>query len=496
MYSFLAYHGCSTPAPRLACAVSVAKVAKPSASVRTVGSVGSVGGSAAFSHAVGRAEGVAGAPRSSAFGVNFAWLVRLRFGAVLGQLVVILTVRLLLDVQLPLRALAIVMALELGLNAWSLVRLRSPKPLAERHVTLGVGADLLMFTALLYFSGGPANPFSFLYLIHIALAAVVLPPRTSFALVASALGCSLWLFWAHVPLPHDHSLHQQEYSWHMRGMWVAFGLAACFIVYFIQRVLRELGSIEEQLAASRERVTRGEAVAALAMLSAGAAHELASPLSTIALASGELLRRLPPDATAAPLRDDVLLIKSQVERCRAILDQLAAEAGQAHGSSFGVLSWPSIVEHGVAGFDRRRLKLETPPGEPQPLTGSLGAISQALRNLLSNAFDATGSDGDVRLDVSQQHGELTFRVEDDGSGMSENVLARATEPFFTTKPRGQGMGLGLFLAQSVAEQMGGRLELSSQPGRGTRVSLVLPLTATNGRMVPARTSSHPSGADG
>ena len=152
--------------------------------------------------------------------------------------------------------------------------------------------DLLLFSALLYLSGGPANPFSFLYLIHIALAAVVLPPRKSFALVVSALCCSLALFWANVPLPHDHSHHQQEYSWHMRGMWVAFGLAACFIVYFIQRVLRELGAIEEQLATSRERVTRGEAVAALAMLSAGAAHELASPLSTIALASGELLRTL------------------------------------------------------------------------------------------------------------------------------------------------------------------------------------------------------------
>ena len=449
-----------------------------------------------FSPAAGLAEGMIGAPRASAFGVNFAWLVRLRFGAVLGQLVVILTVSLLLDVQLPLRPLAVVMALELGLNAWSLARLRSPKPLGERHVTLGVGADLLLFTALLYFSGGPANPFSFLYLIHIALAAVVLPPRTSFALVASALGCSLGLFWAHVPLPHAHSLHQQEYSWHMRGMWVAFGLAACFIVYFIQRVLRELRSIEEQLTASRERATRGEAVAALATLSAGAAHELASPLSTIALASGELLRRLPPDTTAAPLRDDVLLIKSQVERCRAILDQLAAEAGQAHGSSFGVLSWPSIVEHGVAGFERQRLKLQTPPGEPQPLTGSLGAISQALRNLLRNAFDAAGSHGHVLLDVSQRHDELTFCVEDDGPGMSENVLSRATEPFFTTKPRGQGMGLGLFLAQSVAEQMGGRLELSSQPGRGTRVSLVLPLTATNGRMVPAGAGSHASGANG
>jgi two-component system sensor histidine kinase RegB len=221
------------------------------------------------------------------------------------------------------------------------------------------------------------------------------------------------------------------------------------------------------------------------MLSAGAAHELASPLSTIALASGELLRSLPEGATAATLRDDVLLIKSQVERCRAILDQLAAEAGQAHGSCFGELTWPLIVEHGASGFDRQRLTVETPPGPPRPLAGSLGAISQALRNLLSNAFDATEPDGAVKLCICELQGELAFSVQDDGPGMSEGVLARAAEPFFTTKPRGQGMGLGLFLVQSVAEQMGGRLELSSQAGRGTLAKLVLPLSATNGRMVGA-----------
>jgi two-component system sensor histidine kinase RegB len=428
--------------------------------------------------------------------VNFAWLVRLRFGAVLGQLVVIVAVSSLLGAVLPLMALGVVMALELLLNAWALVRLHGKKAIGERHVTLSVGADLLLFTALLYFSGGPANPFSFLYLIHIALAAVVLPPRTSFALVACALGSSLGLFWAHVPLPHDHAQHQHEYSWHMRGMWVAFGLAACFIVYFIQRVLRELRSIEEALVASRERATRGDAVAALAMLSAGAAHELASPLSTIALASGELLRRLPEGATSAASRDDVLLIKSQVERCRAILDQLAAEAGQAHGSSFGELTWPMIVEHGASGFDRQRLTVEAPPGPPRPLAGSLGAISQALRNLLSNAFDATRPDGAVKLGISELRGELAFTVQDEGPGMSESVLSRATEPFFTTKPRGQGMGLGLFLVQSVAEQMGGRLELSSQAGRGTLAKLVLPLTATNGRMVAAREDSQAAKLNG
>jgi two-component system sensor histidine kinase RegB len=430
----------------------------------------------------------------SALRVNFAFLTRLRFGAVLGQLVVIATVSAALKMQLPLFQLGAVMLLELALNGWALAVLRGERRVTEAHITLSVGADLLLFSALLYFSGGPANPFNFLYLIHIALAALVLPPRTSFALVVSALGCSLLLFWVHVPLPHDHSQHQDHYDWHMRGMWVAFGLAACFIVYFMQRVLRELRSIEEQLARSRERAARSEAVAALAMLSAGAAHELSSPLSTIALASGELLRHLPGGAGVAgsgsdamsdtlSARDDVLLIRSQVERCRAILDQLAAEAGQAKGSSFTQLSAELVLERSVQGLDPSRLALSPPRGDELALSGSLPAVSQALRNLIKNALDASAPGQLVKLGVSQARDEVTFTVEDQGPGMSSDVLARALEPFFTTKPRGEGMGLGLFLAQSVAEQMGGRLELSSTPGRGTRARLVLPAAATNGRMV-------------
>jgi two-component system sensor histidine kinase RegB len=442
-----------------------------------------------------RSRGAEAPLRQGALRVNFAWLVRLRFGAVAGQLVVIAIVTWGMAMPLPLTALGVVLALELSVNAWAMALLRNGRAVAERHVTLGVGADLLLFTALLYFSGGPANPFSFLYLIHIALAAIVLPPRTSFALVAAALGCSLGLFWAHVPLPHDHAHHQQHYDWHMRGMWVAFGLAACFIVYFIQRVLRGLRDIEEELALSRERATRGDGIAALAMLSAGAAHELASPLSTIALASSELLRRLPQDAGSAAAREDVELIRSQVERCRAILDQLASEAGQAKGSSFGELGWQLILERSLAGFDPSRLRLETPAPEGLRLIGSLTAVSQALRNLVSNAFDASGPAGQVRLRVSQHESELWLEVEDDGPGMPEAVLARATEPFFTTKPRGQGMGLGLFLAQSVAEQMGGRLELASATGRGTQAKLVLPVPATNGRMGAAVGLSHAATAD-
>ena len=435
---------------------------------------------------------------SGAFRVNFAFLARLRVAAALGQLALVIAVHFGLGTRLPILELCGVIAVELAFAGWCWWRLKKETgpgaAIAAWHVTASVGVDLLLFSLLLYFTGGPANPFSFLYLIHIALAALVLPPRTSYALVAAALGCSLLLFWVNVPLPHDHTHHMHEYGWHLRGMWVAFGVAAGCIVYFIQRVLRELRGIEQQLAASRERETRSEAVAALAMLSAGAAHELASPLSTIALASGELLRRLPQGTTDAALREDVLLIRSQVERCRTILDQLAAEAGQAQGSSFGQHTWQAVLAPTLEGLEGGRVRVIPPEGDALLLQCSLGALAQALRNLICNALEASGPSGEVELRVSQARDQLCFAVEDRGPGMAPEVLSRATEPFFTTKPRGRGMGLGLFLAQSVAEQMGGRLELSSEAGRGTRALLVLP--ATIGRMGAAPSTAQAVAAHG
>lgn len=426
-----------------------------------------------------------------ALAVNFAWLVRLRFGAVLGQALVIAGVELGMGLSLPLSALALVIALELAVNVWSVVHLRRGEAIRERHVALVLAADLVLFSVLLALTGGPSNPFGFLYLIHIALAAIVLPQRTSFGLVALALGCSLALFFANVPLPHDHTLHH-AFGWHQRGMWVAFGIAAVFIVYFIQRVLRELATIEHALRASRERAARSEQVAALGMLSAGAAHELASPLSTIAVANSELLRRIPPDDDVA--REDLELIRTQVERCRAIIAQLSADAGQPAGGSVERLEPRQIVAAALSGLEHGRVRLIEPVSE-RTVVGPLRPLSRALRNLLDNALDA-GAAEEVELRVAAERGEVSFEVCDRGAGMSEPVLSRAREPFFTTKPRGQGMGLGLFLVENVADQLGGRLELESRQGGGTRARLVLPQAFPSCRRSVPTAEAEPSAALG
>ncbi|HMJ10966.1 MAG TPA: HAMP domain-containing sensor histidine kinase, partial [Polyangiaceae bacterium] len=309
-------------------------------------------------------------------------------------------------------------------------------------------------------------------------AALVLRPRWMWALVTLALLCSALLFVKHVPLSTGHEGHHEhghDYGMHLRGMWLALAVAASFIVYFLHRVMRELSEREEELARVRERTAQHERLAALATLAAGAAHELASPLSTIAVVSKELERRLERSASSEEIAD-ARLVREQVERCRGILSQMAADAGEPFGDVTRPLTPAELVAlalQDLTGSERVKVSISAEAAAasllvlPRPL-------AQALRSLLKNALDASPVDTGVNLLVTRSGGEWRLEVQDRGSGMTPEVEAHAIEPFFTTKPTGQGMGLGLFLSKSVAEQHGGRLELASSAGVGTRAALIVP----------------------
>jgi two-component system sensor histidine kinase RegB len=448
--------------------------------------------------------------------INLSWLVRLRYGAILGQLVVILAVDRAMGMALPLVPLGVILAVEVATNLMCAAWLRRAVRVREYHVGLLVALDVVLFTLLLYFTGGPTNPFSFLYLIHIALAALVLGSRWMWALVVLTLACSGALFLRHAPLAmesrpndehaaHDHAAHDHaahaahdhaahaahtshaahaaggehgdhDYGMHLRGMWVALAVAATFIVYFLQRATRELAQREAELALAREHTVQHERLASLATLAAGAAHELATPLSTIAVVARELERRL-EKAEEDAASNDARLIREQVERCRSILSQMAADAGEPVGDVARNLSVGELLETataGLEGVDRIEVTVSK-EAQGRSIVALPRPLAQALRSLVKNALDATSAPDRIELEVSIDRGDWRFCVNDTGPGMAPEVRARAMEPFFTTKPAGQGMGLGLFLTKSVAEQHGGRLEIDSTPGQGTRAWLMLPL---------------------
>lgn len=408
--------------------------------------------------------------------INFSWLLRLRWAAIAGQAAVIGIVSLGLGLTLAGVPISVILAFEVVSNVYLVRWLGRAEAVREHHIGLVVALDLVLFSALLYFTGGPSNPFSFLYLIHIALAALVLRPRWMWGLVALSLLCSGALFIDHVPLQGDamHAHHDHQYGMHLRGMWLALGVAAAFIVYFLHRVTSELASKEAELGRAREEAVRHERLAALATLAAGAAHELATPLSTIAVVTKELEQELAGQGVAGASLADVELIRAQVARCREVLSRMATDAGQTPGEAAREITLDELSAAALADLpEAQRVACDFPaPADRPPLSAPLRPLAQVLRSVLSNALEA--STEEVKLSARRLPKGWRLEVVDSGTGMSAEVLARAVEPFYSTKEPGRGMGLGLFLAQSVTKQLGGELGLSSEPGRGTRVSIDLP----------------------
>ncbi len=399
--------------------------------------------------------------------VNVSWLLRLRWAQVAGQASTVALVALFSDVDLPLVPLWVVVAVGLVSNVLCAAYFRDPRPVQEWQLAAVMALDIALLTVLLYLTGGPLNPFGFLYLVQIALATVLLHAKLTWALVVLSFSGFGLLLVDHQPLVIPDRQR-------MVGMWVALGVASAFIVQFLLRVLAALSEREAELEAARNLASRQERLAALATMAAGAAHELSTPLSTVALVAKELERHLA--RTGDPqLVEDARLIREQVGRCRLILDQMAGSTAAA-GEGIEARTLDEILDEALTNvrpappIERKvpaaigRTKLELPPR----------AMAQALRSLVTNAQDASPADARVVIEASRKGGRLSVDVVDFGAGMPPPLLARIGEPFFTTKSPGRGMGLGVFLARAVVESVGGTLSIDSQVGEGTRVSVVVP----------------------
>lgn len=407
-----------------------------------------------------------------------AWLVRLRWVTVLGQITGILAGVWLIQEQLRLVPLLSLVAVGAGSNVLLARRTGEPRPIPESVPGIFLALDTLLLTGLLYLSGGASNPFTAIYLVHITLAAIIMRGFWAWGLgILSTLGF-VFLFFKNV---HVHALMNMShapgvFSLHLLGMLVAFAITAALIATFAGRVSLTLRRREEEVMALRDLADRHARLAALTTLAAGVAHELGTPLGTIAIAAGELHRSaqgLGPAGLA--LAEDASLIRQEVKRCRIILDQLADPSGSTSGEDLQPLDWSTLEAELRTGLPEEvlhRIHFGFPAGGgglvPQK------GLTRALRALVVNALDATPGPGRVRLEARKSMNDWLIKVVDEGAGMSPDVLTRAGEPFYTTKAAGSGMGLGLFLARTFAEQLGGELTLTSVQGHGTRVELRWP----------------------
>lgn len=417
----------------------------------------------------------------SANRINLAWLFRLRWGAVLGQVLTISVATFALGIPLPLGWLTVVVSAQVvvnvGMFAW-LARLNTVTP---AHLTAGLAFDVMMLTVLLLLSGGPHNPFSFLYLVYVALAAVALPSRATWGLVAlAALGSASLFVLPSFPL-HIHGGGEGLFNLHLQGMWVAFTVAATFIVYFVMRIRRALAAREAELELIRDAAQRNDRLSSLATLAAGAAHELATPLGTIATIALELELALQRTSADPELIEDARLLRSQVDRCRKVLQQMSADTGATMADEFETMSLSSVFEdltHDLQKESGSVILRWAPGSETLSVRAPRTPLRQAIANIVKNGWDACVAAGQapaVVVETKQAKNLATIRITDAGTGMTADVSERAGQPFFTTKEVGHGMGLGLFVARSVTERLGGTLTIESIVGKGTTVQITLPI---------------------
>jgi two-component system sensor histidine kinase RegB len=291
-----------------------------------------------------------------------------------------------------------------------------------------------------------------------------------------ALACYGALFAWHLPLV---GLEQVAPHVMAMGHWLALALVAVLISVFIGRIEHSLRGREDELVDMRERATKNELLATLTTLAAGAAHELNTPLGTIAVVAKELEVSSGSATDAESVREDARLIRREVDRCREIINRLRLDVGEDVAQRKPVAMAQLVKDIRADLREEENARLRVLVGSDVEAATAPRALEQAILVLLRNAFDASPAEAGVTLSIQRREGRIRIEVEDRGTGMSEDLLRRAGQPFYTTKEPGKGMGLGLFLVRLVAERCGAEFSLYSKLGEGTRCVLELGAEVSN-----------------
>ncbi|MFA7279836.1 MAG: ATP-binding protein [Sterolibacterium sp.] len=382
-------------------------------------------------------------------------------------------------IVVPLTVPLILLTLWAALSLLTWLRLKRETPVGSGELLAQLGADLVMLTALLAFSGGPANPLTTFYLPPVAVAAAILPARHAW-IVAGLSVIAYSLLWL-VSIPLTVEDVDRAMQMHLTGMWLTFAASALLIAGFVTRMTASLRKQEQQLASAREQALRDERIVALGNLAAGAAHQLGTPLATMAILAGELAE---DPATPTSQREDLILLREQIAACKNIISGLTANAGvqraddgATDGGSITIDRW---IERLVAYW--RTLRPQVAPRlsvtgntdtAPPPLIFGDATLEHALLSLLNNAADASPADIDIVLHWMSER--LQLEILDRGPGFEAALLQHAGQEFFSTRP--EGVGIGLFLAHATIIRHGGNISIEARTGGGTLVRVDLPLRA-------------------
>ena len=409
---------------------------------------------------------------------NLLQLIQLRWLAVGGQLATIVGVQFVLDAQLPLREmLALVTALSV-FNLVSWLRWRTAAgEIANGELFTGLLVDVALLSALLYYSGGIANPFIFLYLLQVAVGAVLLKPRYIWAMVVLTSACFVVLTLWHRPLTLPQFVGPALSLHYIGGLMVCFALNAALLVIFIHRISKNLRQRDARLADLRQHAAEEEHIVRMGLLASGAAHELGTPLATLSVILGDWTHS-PPLASDPVLLDEIKMMQLQLQRCKTIVSGILMSAGEVRAEASVSTTLHVFLDQLVDEWRSARPAqvLDYVMGDLVDLPMmSDAALKQMIGNVLDNGIDAAPT-MPLSLRVECTNEWLTLIVRDAGPGFNPEMLSNFAKPYHSTKGR-PGSGLGLFLSVNVARTLGGTIEASNIAGGGAEVVVKLPLAA-------------------
>ena len=409
---------------------------------------------------------------------NLHQLIQLRWIAVIGQIFTIEVAHYSLNLPLPMREMLLVVACLVVFNVVSFLRWRTGKGVRNVELFLALLVDVAVLTVQLYLSGGASNPFVFLYLLQITLGAALLRSAYAWVMVLIAALCVALLTRYALPLPLPPDFSRGLGSPYVLGLLMCFLLNAGLVVFFIHRIGRNLRQRDTRLAAIRQRAAEEEHIVRMGLLASGAAHELGTPLSTMAVILGDW-RRDPTLARDKALQEEVVEMQTQVQRCKTIVSGILLSAGEARGEA-------SVQTTVCQFFDRlagdwratrsvQQFVYDNRFGDDSPMVAD-ATLEQMVFNVLDNARDASPHWVRLRIERDTQGDALRIIVSDRGAGFAPDMLTQLGKPYQSSKGR-PGGGLGLFLAMNVARTLGGSVQARNRDDGGAIVMITLPLAS-------------------
>lgn len=410
--------------------------------------------------------------------LNLHRLVMLRFVIMASLSLVIVILR---YHNIPLHVFPLVIAIAtLGfLNGIAWWHLSNKTNTQAKTLFLQLLGDLSALSFLFYFSGGYSNPFIWMYLIPITVAAVALNAFYAWVITAISILCYTLLMFFNVPLSHLH-LHaggdftgQVQLDIHLVGMWLGFVVSSIIVAIFIARIGKNLREADRKIAEVREKMLESERVLALGTLAASAAHELGTPLATMSIISQELRQEY---ADHPELTSQLDILQTQTKRCKEILSTLTQEAGAARAESSTPILLKDFLTQAIARWQDTRPATELiqtiPDHAFNPAILLDRTLTQAILNVLDNAADE--SSARILLEARWDEKKLQITVRDFGKGLTPETKEKLGTPFFTSK-KNHGMGLGVYLTSLTLARYEGELDLQNHPEGGVVTRIELPI---------------------